>query len=353
MKFYTTHQTSLKPFKTLPVMNPFTKIFAVCCSNRADPPSHQDVELDTLEPKPAPIPTPAPAPSPIPAPAYYPLAHFPRYHSATFSPRMLAPLSKTADFSDGGDARRLLATFSASWADAPEDRQSVVHEFVYEGECGRTWPLRRVRVDGRVGEDDEEEEEEYELEAEAEAGEVAGLEESVGEEELEATMIDNGTVKISRPMHVETDDDIVRIARVTPTTTEDITAKVSTLTDEATDNCAVRISRPAQVVSTQTVILPKKLRIRIRRPAEGVGSEEPPVKLFKVRIRAPQELENEDMRGLPVRRDASLVTDNPDGDTGRAVYGVLVPKAATVPYRKTLEVVRKDSARNARWRRIL
>jgi hypothetical protein len=99
---------------------------------------------------------------------------------------MLAPLPRTADLVDGGNERRL-ATFSASWGSEDDNRNSVKYEFVYEG-MGRTWPLRRVRVDGRV-EDQENGEEVYEMECEDGGDEEAAeLDRLVDEEELEARM---------------------------------------------------------------------------------------------------------------------------------------------------------------------
>jgi hypothetical protein len=325
-------------------MNPFAKIFELCCSNREDPTSHEEVELDTLEPELI----------PTPAPTHYPLAHLPRYRHPTLAPRMLAPLSKTADFADGGDAYRPLATFSAHWADAPEDSQSMVYELVYEGECGRTWPLSRVRVDDRVekGEREEEEEEVYEeYEGHVDAAELNIL---LDEKELEAT-IDDDIVRVLRPTHVEMNDETVRIFKAIHATTNNSSAKASGPAQETTDDSTVRTTGPVQEALTPAEDVQKKMRIRIRGPtANGNNNtEELPVKRFKLRIRVPQESEDESMRHLPTRQGALLVTNSSDSDSRQGAYGVLVRKAATVPCCATSGVVKKDSARNSSWRRIL
>jgi hypothetical protein len=345
--FRTIHQilhNTPNVLEAFPVMNPFAKIFELCCSNREDPTSHEEVELDTLEPELI----------PTPAPTHYPLAHLPRYRHPTLAPRMLAPLSKTADFADGGDARRPLATFSAHWADTPEDSQSVVYEFVYEGECGRTWPLSRVRVDDRVekGEREEEEEEVYEeYEGHVDAAELNIL---LDEKELEAT-IDDDIVRVLRPTHVEMNDETVRIFKAIHATTNNSSAKASGPVQETTDDNMVRMTGPIQEASTLTEDVLKKMRIRIRRSTANGNddTEKLPVKRFKLRIRVPQESEDESMRHLPTRQGALLVTNSSDGDSRQGAYGVLVRKAATVPCCATSGVVKKDSARNSSWRRIL
>jgi hypothetical protein len=230
---------------------------------------------------------------------------------------------------------------------------SVIHEFVYEGECGRTWPLRRVRVDDRVEERKGEEEEEVyeEYEGHVDAAELNVL---LDEEELEATLVDD-TVRVFRPTCVEMDDGTAIISRATHATTDNSGAKAFGPAQETTDDITVRMAGPVQEALTPAEDVLKKMRIRIRRPTtnENGESEKLLVKRFKVRIRAPQESENESMRRLPTRHDASLITSSSDDNARQGECGLSVRKAATVPCRATSEVVRKDSARNARWRRIL
>jgi hypothetical protein len=245
---------------------------------------------------------------------------------------MLAPLSRTADFVDGGDERRL-ATFSASWVSEDDDSKSMKYEFVYEG-SGRTWPLRRIRVDGRA-EDQENGEEMYEMECEDGGDEEAAeLDRLVDEEELEARM-DGETVRLSRPIHATVDDGAVRISRL----------QVSTKDDSV---------RPSQDVLTQTRDVPRRMRIRVRKHPSNEHGEvgQVPVKRFKVRVRAPEKMDNESMHGLPKRQGAAPIATSDVCDEMKYVHGVLLPKAATVPCKTTSEPVRKDS-RNSQWRRIL
>jgi hypothetical protein len=230
---------------------------------------------------------------------------------------MLAPLSRTADFVDGGNERRL-ATFSASWGSEGDNRNSVKYEFVYEG-MGRTWPLRKVRVDGRV-EVQENGEEVYEMECEDGGDEEAAeLDRLVDEEELEARM-DGETVRISRPK-VWTNDDSARIS---------------------------------QEVVTQTCDVPRRMRIRVRKHTSNEHGEveQVPVKRFKVRVRAPEKMDNESIHGLPKRQGAVPIARSDVCDELEYVHGVLLPKAATIPCKTTSEPARKDS-RNSQWRRIL
>jgi hypothetical protein len=245
---------------------------------------------------------------------------------------MLARLSRTADFVDGGDERRS-ATFSASWGSEDDNSKSVKYEFVYEG-SGSTWPLRRVRVDRRV-EDQENGEEMYEMEC-GDGGdeEAAELNRLVDEEELEARM-DGETVRLSRPIHATVDDGAVRISRL----------QVSTKDDSA---------RPSQEVLIQTCDVPRKMRIRVRKHTLNQHGEveQVPVKPFKVRVRAPAKMDNESMHGLPKRQGAVPIATSDVCNEMEYVHGVLLPKAATVPCKTASEPVRKDS-RYSQWRRIL
>jgi hypothetical protein len=288
-------------------MSRITKLLGCCSSNPAPPSPHEDVELETLSPM-RPEST---------SPPHHPLPYLPRCHANTLNPRMLAPLSRTADFVDGGDERRL-ATFSASWVSEDDDSKSMKYEFVYEG-SGRTWPLRRIRVDGRV-EDQENGEEVYEMECEDGGDEEAAeLDRLVDEEELEARM-DGETVRISR-------------------------ARVSTKDDSVT---------PSQEVLTRTCDIPRKMRIRVRKHTSNEHGEveQVPVKRFKVRVRAPEKTDNESIYGLPKRQGAVPIATSDVCDELGYVHGVLLPKAATVPCKTTSEPARKDS-RNSQCRRIL
>jgi hypothetical protein len=215
----------------------------------------------------------------------------PRYHYATLTPRMLAPLSSITDFAQGGDARKPLHTFSAHWSDACEDSehsQDIIYEFVYEGECGITWPLRKIRVDNRALDESEEENGDalsdvYDVDYEA----------GTGEED------ESGTCPTSHPM---------------------------------------------QYASTQTRDVPTRLRIRICRPTHEEEIAQVPVQRFKVRVPAPGELGNESMRRLPRRRGALVLQPVQDVEVrdDRIMYGALLRRAATAPCDMASEV-RKDS----------
>ncbi|KAH5149204.1 hypothetical protein HBH69_163050 [Parastagonospora nodorum] len=75
--------------------------------------------------------------------------------SATLSPRAIAALLKDVDFAQGGDERLPLHTFSADWDDGDAQTEAdVQYEFIYEGDFGITWPLRKIRVDDMPVEQD-------------------------------------------------------------------------------------------------------------------------------------------------------------------------------------------------------
>jgi hypothetical protein len=260
-------------------MSCLARFFSFCCSKRdLQKKEEKDFELQTLTPPPEQT-------SPLPTPTHAP--HCPRYHYATLTPRMLAPLSPTADFAHGGDVRKPLHTFSAVWGHAPEpasDSQDIIYEFIYEGECGITWPLRKIRVDNRAIEHQENED---------------SLEEEIYDAEYEADI----------------DEDEASAADPSSSLTQDASAQTQ-----------------------------RKLRIRMRRRSHE--SETPHVlpQRFKVRVRTSEELETESVRPLPRRRGALVlrpVSDGEGGDEGQ-VYSALRLKAATAPCGMVSEI-RKDS----------
>jgi hypothetical protein len=267
-------------------MNCLARLFSFCCSKRD---SHKEVEQEEVE-----LQTLAPSSeqtsSTLPTPTT-PAPQRPHYRYATLTPRMLAPFPPTADFAHGGDVRKPLHTFSAIWSDVSEsasDSQDIVYNFIYEGECGITWPLRRIRVDNR----------EIELQ-EDEAG--LAEEEEVYDTEYEADIEEDGAAPSF-----------------------------------------------SQASLPQSQEAPRKLRIRIRRSTHLSETETPRVlpRRFRVRVRTSNDLDAESMRPLPRRRGALVlqpVIDGEEGQEGRGVYGILRPKAATAPCGMASEI-RKDSA---------
>jgi hypothetical protein len=260
-------------------MRCLARLFSFCGSKRdLHKEEEEDFELPTLTP---PLEQTSASPMPTHAP------HRPRYHYATLTPRMLAPFSPTAEFALGGDVRKPLHTFSVVWGHAPEpvsDSQDIIYEFIYEGECGITWPLRRIRVDNRAIEHQENEE---------------SLEEEVYDAEYEAD-IDEDEASAASPSFSLTQD-----------------------------------------ASTQT---PRKLRISVRRSSHKNETPHILPQRFKFRIRTSEELETESMRPLPRRRGVLVLRPVSHGEGGEhgQVYNMLRRKAATAPCGMVSET-RKDS----------
>jgi hypothetical protein len=99
---------------------------------------------------------PVPAPNSTANPQVTSKAPHKQHISATLSPRAIAALLKDVDFAQGGDERLPLHTFSANWDDEGDAQTEgdVQYEFLYEGDFGITWPLRKIRVDDMPVEQD-------------------------------------------------------------------------------------------------------------------------------------------------------------------------------------------------------
>jgi hypothetical protein len=125
-------------------------IFRFCLCRPQIEPQHQSQPQTQTRPHTSPA-----APAPVKRPTAQSTPREPprtRHVSTTLSPRTLAAFPRNKDFSEGGDARPALHTFRAVWRDgkhnaSPEEDVGV--EYVYPGQGKTTWPLRKVRVDGK------------------------------------------------------------------------------------------------------------------------------------------------------------------------------------------------------------
>jgi len=228
-----------------------------------DPPPVRHMPVQSL--------SPVPAPSPTANPLVASKAPHKQHISATLSPRAMAAFLKDADFAQGGDERLPLHTFSANWDDDGDTRNEgdVQYEFIYEGEFGITWPLRKIRVDGMPVE-----------EVIEDAGAVIDV--------CEVEVADRHDSKVD-----------VAYAQVTP--------------------------QP-----------PQKYRVRVRIASDTTAPR------FKVRVRAPQELGNENIRRLPSRGGGlilGIIKAAMEEDAQMGTEDGEEKGASTV-----LEQIRKDSA---------
>jgi hypothetical protein len=211
----------------------------------------QEVETNTHTRTSTPV--AAPAPAPAPAPEEQLTTRLPRINhiSATLGPRALAAFLKDVDFTQGGDERLPLHTFSANWGEDDEatKERDVEYEFIYEGEFGITWPLRRIRVDGMPVE------------------------------------------------HEYDEDDVSKIHEAADRANEERGAAVDIY------GVIDRHDSKGNVAFHEVTDQPRKFRVRVRNSGEVAPR-------FKLRARAPEEVRNESMRRLP-RREKAMVFSIP------------------------------------------
>ncbi|KAF1914429.1 hypothetical protein BDU57DRAFT_530921 [Ampelomyces quisqualis] len=130
----------------LPTLSPFPRS-KTTTAPQVLAPLMEDTHTNTSTPTPASAPTP-------PRIATSP----PKRKYSTLAARTLAPFPRYTSFAHGEDDRQALETFLPVWrASAAEDDDGEIRvggefgdadgwEYMYEGVCGCTWPLRRIRV---------------------------------------------------------------------------------------------------------------------------------------------------------------------------------------------------------------
>jgi hypothetical protein len=191
---------------------------------------------------------------------------------------MLAPLSRKADFSSGGDARPTLHTFHPEWADHQDHLErgaEIEYAYVYEGKGKLTWPLQKMRVAGKPVDSDTEEDHED-----------AENEEQNEEEEEEWQPLDpEAEAQILEDLH---------------------------LRERADSHRASPTPQPVVPANGNGAGAAKKMRVRVRRTEDADGRERLKVRVrtegerLKVRVRTEGERGNESMRRLPRRTRAAL-----------------------------------------------
>lgn len=237
-------------------MSCFRALLRVCSPRPAkhnaesDPSLDGSYELQALEPEtllteddsppvrhmPAQSLYPGPAPSSTTNLQVTPKTPHKQHVSATLSPRAVAALLKDADFAQGGDERPPLHTFSADWDDDSdaETDGGVQYEFIYEGEFGITWPLRKIRVDDMP---------------------VEEVTEDVGAAEDTSAVIDVCEVEVADRHDSKVD---VASAHGTPQPPQKYRVRVRVASDTTAPRFKVRVRAPQELGNESMRRLPKR-----------------------------------------------------------------------------------------------